>query len=240
MEYINEYESSSSSSSDEGAGVLAAVAPPLPGSGTPTATDVRPAHLSAARAVGPPTLGPGACLLHVYVEVHADHDLLKMLERCLADMNACSKPAAGQQGILPVEGLCSGGADGRDTARLHISLSRPVVLKRHHLPPFLGRLSESLRSQPGFRVGFSGFECFVNDTQTRSFMALLVGHGADKLGLLLGRVNECLAAYGQAQFYENPRFHASFAYSEGAEAIRRELADVLDARYGTKALGLDP
>ncbi|PLB50696.1 hypothetical protein P170DRAFT_435870 [Aspergillus steynii IBT 23096] len=90
---------------------------------------------------------------------------------------------------------------------LHISLSRPVVLRTEQKQPFLETFTAALQESnvSAFDVVADSLHCVSNYEQTRWFYVLRARKPEhDNLNRLLGISNRCLALYGQPPLYEPP------------------------------------
>ncbi|KAK1143189.1 poly(U)-specific 3'-to-5' RNA exonuclease [Aspergillus melleus] len=90
---------------------------------------------------------------------------------------------------------------------LHISLSRPVVLRTEQKQSFLETFTAALQDShiSAFDVVADSLHCVSNYEQTRWFYVLRVRKPEhDGLNRLLGISNRCLARYGQPPLYEPP------------------------------------
>ncbi|RAL03597.1 HVSL domain-containing protein [Aspergillus ibericus CBS 121593] len=89
---------------------------------------------------------------------------------------------------------------------LHISLSRPVVLRTEQRQPFLEDFQSALResSIPAFDVTTQSLDCVSNYEKTRWFYVLRADKPeADSLNRLLRLSNRSLARFGQPPLYES-------------------------------------
>ncbi|EPB83698.1 hypothetical protein HMPREF1544_09548 [Mucor circinelloides 1006PhL] len=95
----------------------------------------------------------------------------------------------------------------------HISLSRPVYLRKYQLTPFTRSIKAALRDIQRFDVSFAQISHLTNDEKTRSFLTLEIGHGYNQLHKCMKFVDNVMREYHKPIFYDPPRFHASFAWS---------------------------
>jgi len=134
---------------------------------------------------------------------------------------------------------------------MHISLSRPVVLRHHQISPFLTLLSSELRpvlnkkfapsnssqsiSTPhstssslpsGLLLRFDRWCVMFNEERTRSFFVLLVEQFcADQIVEFIEATNNALSKFQQPTFYQNPKPHVSLAWKVGD--LARDIASSL-------------
>ncbi|CAO3614233.1 unnamed protein product [Mucor fragilis] len=95
----------------------------------------------------------------------------------------------------------------------HISLSRPVYLRKYQLTPFTRSIKAALRNAKRFDVSFAQISHLTNDEKTRSFLTLEVGHGYNQLLKCMKHVDNVMREYHKPVFYNPPRFHTSIAWS---------------------------
>ncbi|KAG0341916.1 nuclear protein localization protein 4 [Podila horticola] len=123
----------------------------------------------------------------------------------------------------PVEAKCA-----EDATELHISLTRPIYLQALHIGRFVSEVREVFKGKKRFNISFSGLQAFSNDDKTRSFLSLRVGSGHSELERLLVEMDEIVERYAQPKFYEEPEFHASFAWAVGGDSLTKEVADSIE------------
>lgn len=113
-----------------------------------------------------------------------------------------------------------------DSKSLHISLSRPIVLRKHEQNTFFAQVSRAIQDtalQP-FEIGFSQFACMKSDTSDRVFLTLEVSSGWQELHALSLHLNQLLFNLFRARaYFEDTRFHTSFAYLSDPTRSQAEL-----------------
>ncbi|CAG8446750.1 5454_t:CDS:2 [Funneliformis mosseae] len=114
-----------------------------------------------------------------------------------------------------------------EETKLHISLSRPLLLKYHHIENFWTKIKKGFLNRKRFSLSFANIAGFSNDDDTRSFMALEVGKGSSELKSMVNIVNKVAKDFQQKPFYENPRFHASILWALGGSSIDSSLCDAI-------------
>ncbi|KAF9331652.1 poly(U)-specific 3'-to-5' RNA exonuclease [Podila minutissima] len=115
-----------------------------------------------------------------------------------------------------------------DATELHISLTRPIYLQALHIGRFVADVREAFKGKKRFNVSFAGLQAFSNDDKTRSFLSLRIGSGHSELERLLADMDEIVERYAQPKFYEEPEFHASFAWAVGGDSLTKEVADSVE------------
>ncbi|KAG0038346.1 nuclear protein localization protein 4 [Podila clonocystis] len=129
--------------------------------------------------------------------------------------------------------------NAEDATELHISLTRPIYLQALHIGRFVSDVREAFKGKKRFNVSFSGLQAFSNDDKTRSFLSLRIGSGHSELERLLVEMDEIVERYAQPKFYEEPEFHASFAWAVGGDSLTKELVRVR-SKEGTHRIVVNP
>lgn len=119
-----------------------------------------------------------------------------------------------------VAGVCLlGGADsGPDpdsvaaVRELHVSLTRPFFLRAHQREEMKRAVRDAAKAHPPFMASFASFSDLTNDEHTRTFLCMEIGAGHGELSALSDTITPTLLSFHQKEYYERPRFHASFAW----------------------------
>ncbi|KAF9109893.1 nuclear protein localization protein 4 [Mortierella sp. AM989] len=122
-----------------------------------------------------------------------------------------------------------------DANELHISLTRPLYLQELHIGRFVSEVRDAFKSRKRFNVSFSGVQSFSNDEKTRSFLSLRVGSGHAEIESLVTEMDAIAERYSQPTFYEDPQFHASFAWAVGGDVLNDKIVEAmteLDSEVG--------
>lgn len=92
---------------------------------------------------------------------------------------------------------------------LHVSLSRPLVLKTEHKDDFFNSLREAISSSGAreFETSFERLQWHPNEDRTRWFLVLRVLDEDDALLKLLRTCNSVAVEYGQPKLYEDDDVH---------------------------------
>ncbi|KAI9806916.1 MAG: poly(U)-specific 3'-to-5' RNA exonuclease [Piccolia ochrophora] len=101
---------------------------------------------------------------------------------------------------------------------LHISLSRPFILKSEQRQPFVERLKHTLTSSVvrPFSISFCSLDWVANFEQTRWFLVLrLATPSPPALNRLLRLSNRTVEAFGQLPLYANPQSTTSASIPAG-------------------------
>ncbi|ORX68118.1 hypothetical protein DL89DRAFT_225069, partial [Linderina pennispora] len=111
---------------------------------------------------------------------------------------------------------------------LHISLTRPFYLQEHQIASFVSALQRQMATldTSSLVVAFGGASIYQNEKQSRSFVALDVDLGADRIRRLLELVDAVMVRFSKPTFYADPRFHASIVWAD------RDAADGVPADTG--------
>lgn len=80
----------------------------------------------------------------------------------------------------------------------HISLSRPVYLRKYQLTPFTRSIKAALRDIQRFDVSFAQISHLTNDEKTRSFLTLEIGHGYNQVGIALAYFDHKLTGFADS------------------------------------------
>lgn len=146
----------------------------------------------------------GHFAVHVYLPVDPSPSLRAALRFCSATLVQAASTSP-----KPVHQL--------ESLEYHVSLSRTVMLPRHHIDPFADALRVALRSCVAVDVTADCTLCELsNDDDTRFFAALEISRhsaGCDGLFKLVDSVDAVLARYEQPVFYSERRMHFSIAWS---------------------------
>ncbi|KAN0063400.1 poly(U)-specific 3'-to-5' RNA exonuclease [Thecaphora frezii] len=186
-----------------------------------------------------PKLVVGEWLCHVFVEVPPQPSLDRVIRQCHEEARRSFGPRfsptapaddagtwvairSGGGGVgEPADGDEDGEADakGDGQRRLHISLTRPILLRAHERTAFVDEAVEAIRSAcrasdlARFPVSFSRLDHLTNDDLTRDFLVLEVGAGWRELRALVDSLSDALYRLVRAKpYYEEARFHASVGF----------------------------
>ncbi|GBF93252.1 U6 snRNA phosphodiesterase [Raphidocelis subcapitata] len=195
--------------------------------GEPAAAPAAPLAAGPPLHALPPSEGPFVTLAYIKLPQHAAVlDLFRSL--------TASLPAGGSlPRFLPIAGAGPGGTAPRLSAATHepllpvpphISLSRPVSIPLAAARPLLASLTRRLRGARGGALALRGVRAFANEERTRTFAALRLEGGEETVRRLVAAVDAAFAEHGLPTFYEEPRFHASFAWAPGDHAAALEAA----------------
>jgi hypothetical protein len=69
----------------------------------------------------------------------------------------------------------------RKPLQLHISLSRTLYFKLHHIPGVVEQLERAMSAERAFKVAFTGLSAYSNDERSRSFLGHDVSYGKEKV-----------------------------------------------------------
>ncbi|PYI03898.1 hypothetical protein BO78DRAFT_374214 [Aspergillus sclerotiicarbonarius CBS 121057] len=151
---------------------------------------------------------------HLYLEWYPSKDELSILSDVIAQLNDRLDDSTTQLHSLLHSDL------GAQLA-LHISLSRPVVLRTEQRQPFLEEFQSALResSIPTFDVTTKSLDCVSNYEKTRWFYVLRADKPeADSLNRLLRLSNRSLARFEQPPLYETSQDVAAVLKSKSRTA----------------------
>ncbi|EAU38777.1 conserved hypothetical protein [Aspergillus terreus NIH2624] len=138
---------------------------------------------------------------HIYLEWYPSKQELRVLEDVVSQLEGiCSKSCVKIHSLLR--------SDLGVQLPLHISLSRPVVLRTEQRHSFLELFQSSLEGSniPVFDVSTESLRCVSNYEKTRWFFVLRVKKPeSDSLNRLLKLSNRSLARFDQPPLYEGSR-----------------------------------
>ncbi|KAH9010222.1 hypothetical protein EDB85DRAFT_2296913 [Lactarius pseudohatsudake] len=150
----------------------------------------------------------GQWAAHVYVSLVLRGALRGIVERAVS---------IARQEVAGVRLL--GGADSDPNPdsvaavrELHISLTRPFFLRAHQKEEMKRAVRDAAKAHPPFTASFAAFSDLTNDEHTRTFLCMEVGAGHGELRALSDTLTPTLLSFHQKEYYEQPRFHASFAW----------------------------
>jgi hypothetical protein len=63
----------------------------------------------------------------------------------------------------------------------HISLSRPIYLRKHQLDSFVAAIKNAMKDVQSFDLSFAQLAQLTNDEKTRSFLTLEIGSGYNEV-----------------------------------------------------------
>lgn len=63
----------------------------------------------------------------------------------------------------------------------HISLSRPIYLRKHQLDSFAADVKNGMKEMQPLDLSFAQFAHLTNDEKTRSFLTLEIGSGYNEV-----------------------------------------------------------
>ncbi|KAI9510134.1 hypothetical protein F5148DRAFT_1181791 [Russula earlei] len=148
----------------------------------------------------------GQWAAYVYVPLALRGTLRRVVERAV-EMTRREVP-----GVRVLGGPDPGSDSVADLRELHISLTRPFYLRAHQRDEMKRAVRDAARSQPPFAASFAAFSDLTNDEHTRTFLSMEIGAGHQELRALSAALSAALHSFRQKEYYEQPRFHASFAW----------------------------
>ncbi|KAG0095092.1 nuclear protein localization protein 4 [Podila epicladia] len=175
----------------------------------------------------------GSWPVHVYLDVKLSEEMFdivssftesarKLVPKTISMLQSIQAMRADPK-ATPIEAKSA-----EDATELHISLTRPIYLQALHIGRFVSDVREAFKGKKRFNVSFSGLQAFSNDDKTRSFLSLRIGSGHSELERLLVEMDEIVERYAQPKFYEEPEFHASFAWAVGGDSLTKEVVDSVE------------
>ncbi len=105
----------------------------------------------------------------------------------------------------------------------HVSLSRAFALRRHQIRAYVAALAAALRRAAPFSVRLSAApSLFVNESRSRSFVALRLEAGEPSVRALLAAVDGVQAAFGREAYFAPATPHVSVLALDGDAAAAAE------------------
>mmetsp|Transcript_23235 Transcript_23235/g.39365 ORF Transcript_23235/g.39365 Transcript_23235/m.39365 type:complete len:297 (+) Transcript_23235:115-1005(+) len=159
---------------------------------------------------------------HVYIVIDKQRELMVFSQACIKHFLNQNKTEENEINIVENDDSC-----------LHVSLSRPFVLRHHQIQPFLRILHKSLLTCPVLPIScevYAEYTMLKNDTNTRSFVSIPLEDRLKSLETLVTRgVNVALQEMRQPLYYDNPKFHISVASYAMKESNTQEPMTVSEA-----------
>ena len=101
----------------------------------------------------------------------------------------------------------------------HISISRPLRLRLHHIRPILDRLRFVVHQFHMITVELGpNVEVFLNPEESKAFLGVLCCENEALLSLIQ-EIDRILVDYRQDCFFEHPQPHVSVAWSESTTGL---------------------
>ncbi|KAF9956369.1 poly(U)-specific 3'-to-5' RNA exonuclease [Modicella reniformis] len=168
----------------------------------------------------------GSWAVHVYLEVKLSSELFDIIS-ILTKTIRKSVPSAVSllqsiESLKDKKGVALEAETAADASELHISLTRPLYLQELHIGRFTSDVRDAFKNKKKFNISFSGVQSFSNDERSRSFLSLRVGSGHAEIEGLLAEMDVIAERYCQQRFYDNPQFHASFAWAIGGDVLNEK------------------
>eukprot|EP00249_Psilotum_nudum_P017833 c26513_g1_i1 orf=686-1789(-) len=194
----------------------------------PSADLLNPSNSAIMVASADPYLGrirsfphvEGNYALHVYIPVPLSsitkrrlEPLIKRASVLAPELQSMNVPLYSQclesKSFLSPQGI-------RLANEYHLSLSRTVPIRIHQIDSVVSMLRQKFYNQKRYWMEFVKWDAFVNDEQTRSFLALeILSTGSSQICRQISVVNEVFGLHNLPTYYENPRPHISLAWTLG-------------------------
>ncbi|KAI3844594.1 hypothetical protein MKX03_001446 [Papaver bracteatum] len=136
---------------------------------------------------------------------------------------------------IPLSILCKDNQKFEQVAlgrEFHISLGRTVPIRVHQIDSVLAMLRQKFSSPKQYWIDFSKWEVFVNDEQTRTFLAIeVVAGGFAEITRQIKSVNEIYRFHNLPEFYKDPRPHISLTWASGnvGDLLKKRVTEDLSA-----------
>ncbi|SHO79594.1 Hypothetical protein MSYG_3944 [Malassezia sympodialis ATCC 42132] len=109
---------------------------------------------------------------------------------------------------------------------LHVSLTRPIILRKHEERSFAEEVLQAVKSLslPRFSLAFSRFICLPSDSSERVFLCMELSAGWHELYALVQELNPRFQRlFGARGYYDKAQFHASVAFMDDVSVPRQQL-----------------
>jgi 2'-5' RNA ligase len=129
--------------------------------------------------------------------------------------------------------------DGRGTGEGHVSMSKPFATRAEDWETMRAGVRKELRGMEAIEVTFDALRVFVNEDETRAFVAAGFREGSergDKRALVraIERVNRALEPLGFPRYFDDPDPHVSLL---SMTRLGRERVDELRRRVESMDVG---
>ncbi|EDS32020.1 conserved hypothetical protein [Culex quinquefasciatus] len=120
---------------------------------------------------------------------------------------------------------------------LHMSLTKTFVIRHHNITAFVEDIRNAVSGSKRFIVLPSNLAIYVNEEQTRTFLAVKIDETSFRpLEQLVDALDGCMREYKLPVFYQERSFHVSILWTLGnqrdkLEGILPELDELFNAIY---------
>ncbi|KAI3940384.1 hypothetical protein MKW98_024791 [Papaver atlanticum] len=177
----------------------------------------------------------GNYALHVFIPVYIPPTTMKNLALFLKRIAKVVPDLHVVDVDIPLSNLCKDNQKLEQVAlgrEFHISLGRTVPVRVHQIDSILTMLRQKFSPPKQYWIDFSKWEVFVNDEQTRSFLAMeVVAGGLAEVTRQIQSVNEIYRFHNLPEFYKDPCPHISLLWASGnvSDLLKRRVTEVLSA-----------
>ncbi|MCL7039569.1 hypothetical protein MKW94_009215 [Papaver nudicaule] len=177
----------------------------------------------------------GNYALHVFIPVSIPPTSMKNLALFLKRIAKVVPDLHVVDVDIPLSILCKDDQKLEQVAlgrEFHISLGRTVPIRVHQIDSILAMLRHKLSSPKQYWIDFDKWDVFVNDVQTRSFLAMeVVAGGLAEVAKQIQSVNEIYRFHNLPEFYEDPRPHISLIWASGnvSDLLKKRVMENLSA-----------
>lgn len=179
----------------------------------------------------------GDWLCYVFLPLPLDSDVTDLLRKC-------GRFLARQD----LQAKSSSGTTVQQVDEPHISLTRPILLRRHECDALVPIVKEALQayrkgsfaSAQKLLIAFSQFTLLPSEDAKRSYWAAEIGQGWDRIRSLTTELDSILKhRLHSRKYHEQARFHSSFAFIDALPANDERDAiastvQLLEQRYGAR------
>ncbi|KAE8266568.1 hypothetical protein A4X09_0g5784 [Tilletia walkeri] len=173
------------------------------------------------------TLKPGQLegdwLCHAFIRVPVSNDLRNYLGPTISALSSdkdnlpdlevtSTADSVIKTELDPGTATATGQRRHQTPTELHISLTRPILVRPHEREDFRKLVQGALEDRQSFQIHFARLTTLTNDDSSRIFFVLEVGTGWEELHNLTTALNKPLhSAFRARSYYTEARYHASIA-----------------------------
>ncbi|KAI8603859.1 U6 snRNA phosphodiesterase Usb1 [Dissophora ornata] len=178
----------------------------------------------------------GSWPVHVYLEVNLSSELFDIVSTLTKTARKSAPTTVSLLQSIESQkdktSMPKESESAEDAVELHISLTRPLYLQELHIGGFTSDVRDAFKKRKKFNLSFSGVQSFSNDEKTRSFLSLRVGSGHAEIENMVAEMDAIAKRYCQPTFYEDPQFHASFAWAVGGDVLTENTVKAIPELEG--------
>ena len=114
----------------------------------------------------------------------------------------------------------------RKEGNYHISLSRTHYIKVFQIEKIVNLLHQSISRFSSFELELSMVSVYLNDDNSRQFLAIDVIDHCNHLLLLTAAVDKILGSFGLEKYFENPKYHFSIGSAPPGTSLEKTVDEM--------------